>query len=192
LLNVVTVRKREGNVKIVTNMRKLKKISAEVNIHKTNVFTLESHLKQTLKAHGGLGLSAIQIGVELRVFVMQLNDGNLLTVVNPQIVEAYDFAVFRAEGCLSLPGRRITTNRPRFIKAEYSTSLGERKISVFTGLEAVIFQHEYDHLDGITMLDRKISVSSIQKNVSKVGRNDPCPCGSGKKYKKCCLNKSGV
>ena len=52
-------------------------------------------------------------------------------------------------------------------------------------LESICVQHEIDHLNGITIHDRKRETTvKVEK---KVGRNDPCSCGSGKKYKKCCL-----
>jgi len=55
-------------------------------------------------------------------------------------------------------------------------------------LEAICVQHEIDHLNGITIHDRENKSKPIISE-KKIGRNDPCPCGSGKKYKKCCLKK---
>ena len=54
-------------------------------------------------------------------------------------------------------------------------------------LEAVCVQHEIDHLRGMTIHDRENKLEPI--STVKIGRNEPCLCGSGKKYKKCCLNK---
>ena len=55
-------------------------------------------------------------------------------------------------------------------------------------LEAICVQHEIDHLNGISCIDKEVKLEPIVMD-KKVGRNDPCPCGSGKKYKKCCLRK---
>ena len=55
-------------------------------------------------------------------------------------------------------------------------------------LETVCVQHEIDHLNGIVCMDRKVE-TSYKRTEKKVGRNEPCPCGSGKKYKKCCIGK---
>jgi len=52
-------------------------------------------------------------------------------------------------------------------------------------LETVCIQHEIDHLNGVTIMDRQVINTITAEN--KIGRNDPCYCGSGKKYKKCCL-----
>ena len=54
-------------------------------------------------------------------------------------------------------------------------------------LEAVCVQHEIDHLNGIVCMDRKVNITIVADK--KIGRNEPCPCESGKKYKKCCLRK---
>ena len=54
-------------------------------------------------------------------------------------------------------------------------------------LEAVCVQHEIDHLNGIVCMDRKVNTTIVVDK--KIGRNEPCPCESGKKYKKCCLRK---
>ena len=52
-------------------------------------------------------------------------------------------------------------------------------------LESICVQHEIDHLNGVTINDRKFITTIVNNN--KVGRNDPCHCGSGKKHKKCCM-----
>ena len=52
-------------------------------------------------------------------------------------------------------------------------------------LECICVQHEIDHLNGVVCMDRKVNTTIVKD--AKVGRNEPCPCGSGKKYKKCCL-----
>ena len=52
-------------------------------------------------------------------------------------------------------------------------------------LESICVQHEIDHLNGLTIMDRENKPQPIMSE--KVGRNEPCPCGSGKKYKKCCM-----
>ena len=54
-------------------------------------------------------------------------------------------------------------------------------------LESVCVQHEIDHLNGVVCMDRKVNTTIVKDK--KVGRNEPCPCGSGKKYKKCCIGK---
>ena len=108
------------------------------------------------------------------------------------------------EGCLSYPKKGIHTKRYKniivksehlesgmyFSGAESSKGKGSWEESAKQDqeqrlLEAVCVQHEIDHLMGKTIHDRKIDITI--RNEKKVGRNDPCICGSGKKYKKCCL-----
>jgi peptide deformylase len=103
-------------------------------------------------------------------------------MINP-IIEERDGELKRCpgEGCLSLPGVRVDTVRYEQVTAKwFDYDRKEEQRAVFYGFEAQVVQHELDHLDGLLITDRKFSQT-------KVGRNDPCPCGSGKKFKKCCL-----
>ena len=89
------------------------------------------------------------------------------------------------EGCLSIPGKHFNTIRYSNITIE-DDMIGRVALDESSdGLLTIILQHEVDHFEGKTLLDRR-QVPIV--NTSKVGRNDPCPCGSGKKYKKCCIN----
>lgn len=160
----------------------LTEVSKECNllfIRKTNKEIVEP-MKAVLATTTGVGLSAVQVGELLRVFIMKTNDGNIITVYNPKILEKRNYFIFSGEACLSLPGKVGSTERYNEIVAEWYDENKQYKKAVLTGMEAVIFQHEYDHLDGILFPDRQY------RRQDKVGRNDPCPCGSGKKYKKCC------
>ena len=90
------------------------------------------------------------------------------------------------EGCLSLLGKTVNTERYHTITIE-DEILGRMQLTMAKdGLLPIIFQHEVDHMNGKTIFDRKRR--PIRRNAPKMGRNQPCFCGSGKKYKKCCLN----
>ena len=121
----------------------------------------------------GVGLAANQIGVDARVMVAKIK-GAVIAFVNPILVDAYDLREYYKEGCLSFPTRTVTTQRFNdvCVKDDLHSS-GQ----VFMGQEAVIVQHEIDHLNGLTMFDREIKIPQ--------SRNDLCWCGSGKKYKRC-------
>ena len=168
---------------IVTDIEKLREKSSEINLGQINHLnsSLVLEMKELLERSNGVGLSAIQVGVAQRLFIMKTNRGEVLTIFNPKIIDKYDEITVPGEGCLSLPGKRVNTRRYKYIEAEWNEN---RKIrhGVFLDMEAVIFQHEHNHLSGILMTDRQVQGQ-------KVGRNAPCPCGSGKKYKKCCLGK---
>jgi peptide deformylase len=101
----------------------------------------------------GIGLSATQVGISRRLFVMSV-DGKYRECFNPKITESSETLVEFDEGCLSFPGDRCIIKRPDWVKVEYQNSSGQKTQDHLVGLEARCFQHELDHLDGITMWDR--------------------------------------
>lgn len=85
-----------------------------------------------------------------------------------------------------MPGKRVNTERFQNIIIDDGV-LGKIALDESSdGLLGTIFQHEVDHFEGRTILNRK--QTPIRREADKIGRNDICPCGSGKKYKKCCVN----
>lgn len=180
-------------IHVVKDIQKLRQKSLETDLKEIKILGVYDKLKHVLQREKGLGLSAVQIGIPIRMFIMKLNNGNLLTVINPEITNQYEKKTFIKEGCLSFPNKRVNTLRYNYTHAEYTDLDGIRKKAILTGLESVIFQHECDHLNGVLFFDRRGLVSSTTAvNTSsrkKIGRNTPCPCGSGKKYKRCCLKR---
>ena len=113
-----------------------------------------SQLVETCKVKGGFGLAAPQVGISARVFVMGGGD-EYVAMFNPSILEESEEHSLVAEGCLSFPMLALKISRPKKIKVEYYDFTGERHETVFEGLTSHVFQHELDHLNGITMHDRK-------------------------------------
>jgi peptide deformylase len=109
----------------------------------------------------GAGLAGIQIGDARRLLVADGGEGSIL-MVNPEILERSEDTVSFKEGCLSLPGFQLEAERNKSISVKYSDPLGEAKQEEFSGVNAVIIQHEIDHLDGVTLLEK---VSSLKKNI---------------------------
>ena len=106
----------------------------------------------------GIGLAAPQVGVNLRIIVVQLmNVGKLVgpvqEMINPVIQSTSEDLVEYEEGCLSIPGEYIKLERPRSINVKFQTLNGKYKKWFLRGLEARVVQHEIDHLDGILMVD---------------------------------------
>ena len=130
----------------------------------------------------GIGLAAPQIGIKKRVAIVRVNKRNSVNLVNPRIVEKYDKALFEGEGCLSFPGVFESTMRYQEVVVENDV---EPRRFVAKGIFAVAVQHECDHLDGLILPDFGLK----KKTKSKLRPNDPCSCGSLKKYKKCCSKK---
>lgn len=112
---------------------------------------------ETMYAAPGIGLAAPQIGVPLRIFVIDLSVGRdaagLITLVNPEFVER-DGMQLEEEGCLSVPGFNATVPRPARVVVKGLDQNGQVQQVEGTGLLARAFQHEMDHLDGQLFLDR--------------------------------------
>ena len=112
---------------------------------------------ETMYAAPGVGLAAPQVGVPLRIFVVDISIGRdpsgLLVMVNPEFVER-DGMQFEEEGCLSVPGFNATVVRPTRAVVKGLDRQGDVQQIEGTGLLARAFQHEMDHLDGMLFVDR--------------------------------------
>jgi peptide deformylase len=151
------------------------------------IATLEAELDRANHlGKGGIGLAAPQIGIAKKIAIVRLDPSHGLSIdlINAQITKGYDPTIFRQEGCLSFPGRVEDTTR--FQEVHISNNLTYPNSFIATGLLAVVCQHEIDHLNSVLFVDHKIEVVTPVASKKKVGPNDPCICGSGKKYKKCC------
>lgn len=142
-------------------------------------------LEASLDINKGYGLAAIQIGIPKKIAIINYN-GKILHLLNTRIVEGTVKTVIYNEGCLSIPGKTVHTERYAHIKISDDV-LGDVEFNASThGLLPIIFQHEVDHFEGKTIFDY---VRRPVRSIKGPGRNDPCPCKSGKKYKKCCIDK---
>lgn len=110
-------------------------------------------LFERMKQLGGVGLSANQVGLDMRVFVMGLGETKI-AVFNPEILEYSDTEELFNEGCLSYPGIMLGIKRPTKITATYQDENGQIINQEFNGLTARIFQHEYDHMNGTDFTGR--------------------------------------
>jgi peptide deformylase len=111
----------------------------------------------TMYAAPGIGLAAPQIGVPLRICVIDLSigkrGGELVTLINPEFVER-DGMQLEEEGCLSVPGFNATVARPSRVVVRGLDRRGQPCVVEGAGLLARALQHEIDHLDGLLFLDR--------------------------------------
>ena len=170
---------------IITDEKILKKISHSTTWAKIQKLDLIARLKASNDTAWteGAGLAAIQIGVALRVSWFKVPEGKEYILVNPAVINREHPVVVPKEGCLSIPN--VWTNTVRFHEVTIRTLKedGEFENIELVGFPAVVAQHEIDHMNGILNTQRRYIPPQI------VGRNEPCPCGSGKKYKKCCIDK---
>jgi peptide deformylase len=106
----------------------------------------------------GMGLAANQIGITKRFFAIGHESFDVFKkpaiIYNPVLVNADDEQELGQEGCLSFPGVWVQVSRPKTIMVRYQNNKGEFLLSRLEGLEARCFQHELDHLDGITFNKR--------------------------------------
>ena len=119
-------------------------------------FNLEALIVQmfiTMKESGGIGLAAPQVGINKRLFIMNV-EGEEFVCINPTVTKASKETNFLAEGCLSFPGKRVMVERPSVVTVRYQTSSGISKTKKLRGMKARCFQHELDHLNGVVMTDR--------------------------------------
>jgi len=172
---------------IITDIKTLRQVSKETTPEEIAQLELKARIIAALPSAWvqGFGLSAIQIGVPLRYAYLTLPDrwrhggglAGVVELINPKITKFDRPCLFQGEGCLSLPGHRIDTIRYEQITM---TNNGGPEFVVW-GTPAVIVQHEIAHMNGKLIFDFAVNP------YPHLGRNDRCGCGSGKKYKKCCL-----
>lgn len=119
---------------------------------------------QFMGEHKGVGLAAPQVGIMERFFI--INDkGRKFVCVDPKIVAIGTDTIVANEGCLSFPGELVSVRRPIDIKVEFTTELGNRRSARFHDWTARVFLHEYDHLEGITMHQKREPSNGKDTNI---------------------------
>ena len=113
---------------------------------------LKEELFEAMVKYDGLGLSACQIGIDLKVFVIRIdNDG--IVCFNPRITDHSGETTYMSEGCLTFPGLYFPVTRAYGINCTYATEEGEMLSASFVKISAKVFQHEYDHMLGKLYLE---------------------------------------
>jgi peptide deformylase len=113
----------------------------------------------------GIGLAAPQVGVGLRLAVVDLMPQDKpapMVLINPSIVSTSAETAVREEGCLSLPGMYADVERPAVVTVRYQDQAGEKHEVTAEGLLAACLQHELDHLDGVLFVDH---LSALKRNM---------------------------
>ena len=149
--------------------------AAEVGELTSDIHKLVDDMIETMYAAPGIGLAAPQIGVPLRIFVVDLSLGHkpeeLRVFINPEFVEL-EGVQLEEEGCLSVPGFNATVARPMRAVVRGLDRSGTIRTAEGTELLARAFQHEMDHLDGKLFLDRVRGIKRdlIVKKIRKMAR----------------------
>ncbi len=134
-----------------------------VTVFDRQLHSLADDMMDTMLAANGVGIAAPQIHYPLAMFIMASRPNDRypeaplmepLVLVNPELIGASVELESGEEGCLSVPGKRVNLFRHTWVDARYQDLQGQWHRSKFEGFAARIFQHELDHLKGITLLER--------------------------------------
>jgi peptide deformylase len=145
-------------MKIITNQRLLRQVSEPIKEITSELRQLVRDMKDTMYENKGFGLSAIQVGIPIRLLVFDcaaktLNANNSQVMFNPEIIWHSEEVTTTEEGCLSLPNQYFNITRYYKIKVKYIDIHGRDVINSFQGLAARIIQHELNHMDSILICD---------------------------------------
>jgi len=118
---------------------------------------LSKTMYDTMVKYGGIGLSANQVGLPFRMFVMgghpQIDSGKVRAVFNPLINDVSEETVAMKEGCLSFPFLFLSITRPKWCHVKYTDQHGKDIEEVLHGMNARVFQHENEHMNGYVFTD---------------------------------------
>ncbi|MDH4460182.1 MAG: peptide deformylase [Flectobacillus sp.] len=159
----------------------LRKVATDIEKDSIDVKQLAEDMFETMYAASGVGLAAPQIGMPIRMFVVDgrpFNEGEDLderdkdpslenfkkVFINAEILEEDGDEWAFEEGCLSIPGIRADVFRPEFLTIRYFDTDWVEHTEEYEGLAARIIQHEYDHIDGILFTDH---LGSVKKRMLK-------------------------
>ncbi len=146
----------------------LTKKAKEIEVVDEKIKILAEDMLETMYANDGIGLAACQVGMLKALIVYDVkyiedtdSKGRKIKpvkephiLINPKITYMSKAMVEVEEGCLSFPNEFDNVYRHEKIKVEYTDINGKKKIKTASGMEAVVIQHEFDHLNGIVFLDR--------------------------------------
>jgi len=131
----------------------LKEVCEEVEEITPQFFNIAKRMLLTMRYNKGIGLAAPQVGVPIRLIVVNVGDGDLI-MFNPKIVKFSSQQSIHNESCLSIPKVFGDVNRPDAVEVEWTDENNESQKVEADGLFARCIQHEVDHLNGILFIDK--------------------------------------
>jgi peptide deformylase len=156
---------------------RLKQISTPVETFDADLQRLIDDMFETMYDAPGIGLAAIQVGVPVRLLVIDLQEEgegikNPRVFINPEFSEPSDEMNVYAEGCLSIPDQYADVERPSTVRAKWLDREGRTHDERIDGLLATCLQHEVDHLNGIVFTDRlsRMKRDMVLKKLEKLRR----------------------
>ena len=153
-----------GNKLLLEKSKEILKVDDEIK-------KLADDMLETMYKYDGLGLAGVQIGELKRIvtydvaYIDEKAKKKPVVMINPKIVWTSKTKVLVEEGCLSFPEVFEDVERFEKIKVEYIGLDGKKRIKSVKDMEAIVIQHETDHLDGVVFLDK--AIKKDKKNVNK-------------------------
>ena len=138
----------------------LRKKAKNIDIIDDKIKELAKDMLDTMYANDGIGLAACQVGMLKAMIVYDCTyveegaEKNPVVCINPKIISKSKSMILVEEGCLSFPNVFEDVQRHEKIKVEYTDLDGKKCVKNVKGMEAVVIQHEFDHLEGVVFLDR--------------------------------------
>jgi len=132
---------------------------------------LIDNMVETMHEANGVGLAAPQVGVSLRVVVIQIPDEELIVLINPQVVKRSGERLVE-EGCLSIPGYRATVKRSESVTVKGLDRHGKEVRLKGKELLAQALEHEIDHLNGVLYIDYLESLDQLRKIGPEEGKEE--------------------
>ncbi len=130
----------------------------------------ENDMCNLMQKHNGIGLAANQIGITKNFFAIGSDTFDTFVkpaiIWNPRVIKFSKNKVTDVEGCLSFPGIFMKVERPEIVEVSYETTKGDTQYAKLEGIESKCFQHECDHLEGITFNKR---VSKLRWDMANKG-----------------------
>jgi len=136
----------------------LRSKAKEIDEVNKKTLTLIDNMFDTMYEEDGVGLAAPQVGILKRIAVVDIREGNKITLINPEIIAEEGKAIME-EGCLSIPGETGDVIRAEKIKVRTLNKEGKEIEFEAEGFEARAIQHEIDHLDGVLFVDKIVKIA---------------------------------
>lgn len=135
--------------------KKLKSKTQPIDVITDETITLLDDMYETMVAHDGVGIAAPQIGKNLRIAVVEVDEGDKFELINPEIIDKKGEDI-DVEGCLSIPHVYGTVKRAEEVTVRYFDREGDEIEVTASGYLARAFQHEIDHLEGVLFIEKMI------------------------------------
>jgi len=142
----------------------LRKVSRPVTVFDKKLGKILDDMLETMDDANGVGLAAPQIGILRRYVICEMEDGEIVELINPEVLEKGEETAIMQEGCLSVPNKSAYVERPTHLKLKYQNRDGIEITRNFEGFNARVCCHEIDHLDGILYYDKACEAPKDEGN----------------------------